>query len=282
MGRHTELVPDLVFDVGLHRGEDTALYLAKGYRVVAFEAHPDHIAWCRARFAAEIADRRLRIVEGAITDELAGTVSFYIHASNSEWGTTEPSWVARNAAQGDSREIAVPAVDFPAILAEAGVPMFMKVDIEGADLECIRALADVEARPYFLSLECDKTSSRAAAAEVAMLESLGYARFALVQQATLAGKVIQTHTVEGHPIRHTLERTTSGDFGDDVRGWASPASVKRKLRAIRVAHQLFGDAGVARRTQTGHRTVAKLSGYMPFAVPGWWDLHGALRHDLRR
>ncbi len=31
---------DLIYDVGFHHGEDTAVYLRKGFRVVAFEAHP--------------------------------------------------------------------------------------------------------------------------------------------------------------------------------------------------------------------------------------------------
>ena len=31
---------DLIYDVGFHQGEDTAYYLKKGFRVVAFEAHP--------------------------------------------------------------------------------------------------------------------------------------------------------------------------------------------------------------------------------------------------
>ena len=31
----------MVFDVGMHRGEDTELYLSKGFRVVAFEANPN-------------------------------------------------------------------------------------------------------------------------------------------------------------------------------------------------------------------------------------------------
>ena len=39
---------NLVFDVGLHRGEDTRFYLAKSFDVVAVEAMPD-----LARRAAE-------------------------------------------------------------------------------------------------------------------------------------------------------------------------------------------------------------------------------------
>jgi 16S rRNA A1518/A1519 N6-dimethyltransferase RsmA/KsgA/DIM1 with predicted DNA glycosylase/AP lyase activity len=32
---------DLIYDVGMHHGEDTEFYLRKGFRVVAFEADPD-------------------------------------------------------------------------------------------------------------------------------------------------------------------------------------------------------------------------------------------------
>jgi hypothetical protein len=39
-GRQMTKHADLVYDVGFHQGEDTAFYLKKGFRVVAFEAHP--------------------------------------------------------------------------------------------------------------------------------------------------------------------------------------------------------------------------------------------------
>jgi hypothetical protein len=44
---------NLIFDVGLHKGEDTDFYLRKGFRVVAFEAHPDLILNCEVRFERE-------------------------------------------------------------------------------------------------------------------------------------------------------------------------------------------------------------------------------------
>ena len=31
---------DLIYDVGMHRAEDTEFYLAKGFRVIAVEASP--------------------------------------------------------------------------------------------------------------------------------------------------------------------------------------------------------------------------------------------------
>ena len=60
---------NLIYDVGLHKGEDTDFYLKKGYNAVAFGADPDLIAHCRRRFQAEILQGRLRVVEGAIAGE---------------------------------------------------------------------------------------------------------------------------------------------------------------------------------------------------------------------
>ena len=42
---------DLIYDVGLNTGQDTDYYLKKGYRVVAFEAEPRNVEYCRERFA---------------------------------------------------------------------------------------------------------------------------------------------------------------------------------------------------------------------------------------
>jgi hypothetical protein len=60
---------DLIMDVGMHDGTDTAFYLAKGFKVVAVEANPDLVAAGRARFAREIDEGRLTIVGAAITNE---------------------------------------------------------------------------------------------------------------------------------------------------------------------------------------------------------------------
>jgi hypothetical protein len=54
---------DLMYDVGFHRGEDTAFYLKKGFCVVAFEAHPRLAEKGRAMFA----DRRMPCVRLLIT-----------------------------------------------------------------------------------------------------------------------------------------------------------------------------------------------------------------------
>ncbi|MBK8302182.1 MAG: hypothetical protein IPK98_01725 [Chloracidobacterium sp.] len=122
--------PNLIFDVGLHRGQDTSFYLKKGYRVVAFEADPENAAFCRERFAEEIADGRLTIVEGAITEDPAasepdGKVRFYRNEDHSLWGSTSVDWAVRNKVMGTTNEIiGVTAVDFAKCIEKYGVPYF--------------------------------------------------------------------------------------------------------------------------------------------------------------
>src|ERR1700728_4566936 len=116
---------DLVYDVGMHQGEDTDYYLKKGFRVIAFEANPKLVAKSRSRFADAIRDKKLIIVEGAITDKPGGTsestVSFYENAKLSEWGTVVSDWARRNEALGASSQvIEVPIVDFARSLRQFG------------------------------------------------------------------------------------------------------------------------------------------------------------------
>ena len=55
----------LIYDVGLHKGEDTDYYLKKGFQVVAIEANPELISECKERFKSRVARGDLRIIEGA-------------------------------------------------------------------------------------------------------------------------------------------------------------------------------------------------------------------------
>ena len=34
------MIEDLIYDIGMNHGEDTAYYLSKGFRVIAIEANP--------------------------------------------------------------------------------------------------------------------------------------------------------------------------------------------------------------------------------------------------
>lgn len=270
-GRHG----DLVFDVGLHRGEDTAFYLTMGYRVVAFEANPDLVRRCRARFALELQQGRLVIVEGAVHATPARTVTFYQHPL-SAWGTTEDEWVRRNRALGESRMLTVPTVDFSAALRAHGVPYYLKIDIEGSDIVCLQALRHSSVRPMFVSLESAKRRFSDLVAEFDLLESLGYRRFAVVQQAGIPAHPATTTRLDGTSIPYTFEPDASGAFGADLGPWMTRETALAAYRRIFRQYRLLGDDSMFQATVGGRMLRAQLEKRLKRPLPGWYDTHASL------
>lgn len=275
MSEDVPLVEDLIYDVGLHKGEDSAFYLAKGYRVVAFEANPELVEQCRKRFASEIAAGRLTIVEGAITDSSASTVRFYKH-TESGWGTTSEEWTTRNEKAGEVEPVDVPAVSFTDTLRRTGIPSFMKIDVEGADRLCLEALLDFEQRPQSVSIEANPyyASSENLMSEFALLQQLGYDRFALVQQAGVPGSEVLTRTLAGDPLRYRFEEDGSGSFGSDVGPWLDPerarAQYKRLFFTSRVVTPLVW------RIRFGRDILKWIAAHLPWrGGTGWYDTHAA-------
>lgn len=277
MGEDIDPVDDLIYDVGMHRGEDSAYYLAMGYRVVAFEAHPVLASECRTRFADDIAAGRLTIIEGAVKNTDEGTVTFFTHP-NSVWGTTELSWVARNNVIAASTPIEVPRIDFEQVVRERGMPRYLKVDVEGVDEYCLRSLLAFSQRPRYVSLESEQKDWSALLREFDLLERLGYDRFAVVQQGTIPGRSITTRTREGAALRYRFEPDASGPFGDDVGPWVDRDTALRRYRRLFVGYRLLGPGSLIRRNRIGRGLRGQLARLSGHPLPGWHDTH-AKRSD---
>jgi FkbM family methyltransferase len=263
------MVDDLVYDVGLHRGEDSAYYLAKGYRVRGFEANPDLVAECRARFAD---DDRITLVPGAIADTTDPTARFYVHPF-SVWGTTNEAMVERNRVIAESELLEVPTVDFAESLSETGMPYFMKVDIEGADMLCVRALGEFDEAPRYLSIESTKTDWEGLRAELTALEGLGYTRFTAIQQEDIPGTEIRTETIDGQLLKYRFEADASGPFGPDLDEWTDRAGVEEQYRSIFRSYRRWGDGAPVRRYKLGRLLNLAAKRWGP--LPGWFDTHAA-------
>ena len=168
---------ELVFDIGMHNGDDTAYYLARGYRVVAVEANPSMCATARERFAQEISAGQLTVRNIGIA-ETPGEMDFWI-SSQTEWSSFHAENATRGGAQATS--IKVETMPFQQLIEEDGPPFFVKIDIEMNDSLCLRGLAATEARPDYLSFE----SNVHADVDIKLLESLGYRSFKCVRQNDL-------------------------------------------------------------------------------------------------
>jgi len=164
---------DLVYDIGLHNGDDTAYYLHRGYRVVAVDADALLIEQARQRFATEIRQGRLTLLNVAIADH-EGSVSFWICESGREWNSLRNEWASR---QTEARTVEVACTRLASIIAAHGVPYYLKIDIEGGEENCLRDLAR-EDLPHYLSVELTDLPT------LIHLAGLGYDAFKCVDQAS--------------------------------------------------------------------------------------------------
>jgi FkbM family methyltransferase len=107
-----ELDPKLIYDVGMHNGDDTAYYLLRGFRVVAIEPNPELVATAANRFRREIEAGYPKILNvGIAADE--GELPFWVCQTdsrlssfdrrNDHWTASTPSmkfaFLAENSAR---------------------------------------------------------------------------------------------------------------------------------------------------------------------------------------
>lgn len=269
---------NLIYDVGMHRGQDTDYYLARGFSVVAFEANPDNAAFCRERFVAAIASGRLTIVEGAITENFSrnggGKIKFYRNKDSSFWGSSAEDWAYRNEVMGTSNEIIeVDKVDLRDAFARYGIPFYLKADIVGSETICLRALLEFENKPDYLSIRSEKVVFSKLEEEFRLFEQLGYDRFKAVQQ-DFTDFQFEFLSGKGEKILYTFEEGASGIFGEDLRGkWKDKEQVLKDYRKIFVLYWLFGDYSYLTQTEKGKNFIAQLERIVRRPLPGWYDTH---------
>jgi len=266
---------DLIFDVGMHLGEDTDFYLKKGFRVVGFEAHSMLVQHCKARFSDAVESGRLVIVHGAVAPGTAPTVPFYVNLTETQWGTINHDWVIRNQRRGaPSKMVEARRIDLVEYFRQYGMPYYLKIDIEGSDLAAASSLKALEDRPQFISIETEINRFSRVLEEIELLHSLGYRKFKPVQQETIEGTRLVLRSRDGTSFEHVFERGASGPFGDDLPGeWLDYKDSRRAYRAIFARYWAVGHLSpfYRRHWHSAQRRLERVIG-----IAGWYDLHASL------
>jgi FkbM family methyltransferase len=230
------MVPDLIYDIGAHAGDDTAFYLAKGFRVVAIEANPEMAVRIRSRFRDAINDGRLMLIEGAISSA-PGTTLFYVHNESSDWSTAQKS---ERFAVGNHREIIAKNVLIQDVIRLHGAPYYMKVDIEGGEIDVFKHFPDFESCPAYVSFE-DHSQTEAI---LPILTECGYSTFKVVEQGAKPGQEETPNPpLEGQYVPFKFDGYMSGAFGLELPGdWIDETALHTEIAIIREA-QLRGEWG---------------------------------------
>src|SRR5262249_25717269 len=224
------MIADLIYDVGMHDGTDTDFYLKKGFRVVAIESNQELVAAARWLFADAFASCRLTVLNVAISDR-DGVATFYRSPEHQglTFSPTVLSTTDGEIADYYSRRfgahfetIEVESSRFETILQQYGVPYYLKVDIEGADVLCVRALEHFSPRPRYLSIELPLLYPERHYKDLCYLYLLDYRWFKIIDQRFLRKLKLPSPAREGNYAPHEFAGHTSGPFGEETPGrWLS-------------------------------------------------------------
>ena len=246
---------NLVFDIGMHNGDDSFYYLARGYRVVAVEANPIMCAMARERFAREISAGQLSVRNIGIA-ETRGEMDFWV-SSHTEWSSFHVESATKRGAQATS--IRVETMPFRQLIEEEGTPFFVKLDIEGNDSLCLKDLAATASRPAYLSFEGDLgdvpfegNPSADVDTNIKLLESLGYRSFKCVRQNDF-----REITLRNVVYQKEFQPTVMG-----LRGLPRPAG--------RVICYVLEQLHYRKRPINGWRFKTGSSGPLGVELPGRW------------
>lgn len=211
----------LIYDVGLSNGDDSEYYLEKGFSVVGIDAHPDRCADCRRRFAAEMVEGRMTVLNVGVgaTEALA---DFHIYDTEDAVSTfATPGFDTRNW-----RTIRMHVRPLSSIIRDHGTAHFIKIDVEHYDHLVLMDLARAGIHPPYISAECHSIDSYCA------LVCMGYEQFQLVDGESIPTRFSDypIAALDGRSRARSFSKFSSGPFGDDLPGpWLDKHTVLAAL-----------------------------------------------------
>jgi FkbM family methyltransferase len=248
---------NLIYDLGMHNGQDTDFYLAKGFKVIAVEANPDLCAGARERFANQLESGQLIIEEIAISDTI-GEATFYLNQTNTKWSSLFDVWGER----GKGAVLTTVKTDlFENLLSKHGIPYYLKIDIEGADAIALQALHKMKEKPNFVSVE------GGGPVMLDIMKALGYSKFAVVNQANVEKIDCPKPAREGEYVDHNFEMGASGLFGEEIlEPWITYDEVMEERVRFK---QVIADISKKHPNSPSQQRNAR-------AHLGWFDVHARL------
>jgi FkbM family methyltransferase len=204
----TDVMPNLIFDTGLHKGLDAQFYLQKDFSVVGLEASPELCSLVRASNAGHIASGKLTVIEKALFHADDEIVEFFINPEKDDWGSLYQGSAEKGI--GRAVKIAVPTITLDSLFRTYGIPHYLKCDIEGGDALLAEQLLHSSARPTFVSLEATSLD------DVAKLLACGYDRFQLVNQYMHPYVQCPSPAREGSYVDARFSHESSGPFGREL------------------------------------------------------------------
>ena len=140
--------PKRVFDIGANGGIKAAIFLLLAERVICVEPDPAAACVLRERFQRK---PQVVVVEKGVGAQ-EGTAQFHVFADGDCYNTFSPKWAKAltNKEMPCVRSVAMTTLN--ALIAQYGLPGYIKIDVEGFELPVLQGL--MQTVPL-LSFECN-------------------------------------------------------------------------------------------------------------------------------
>lgn len=227
----------VIYDLGAHNGADLPYYLHKADKVVAVEANPELAGQLSAKFQVAVQKGQLVVENVAVTEiEGEGLMTFFINNKADNLSTS----VRPKIDSSHYSEVVVETASIGSLIRKHGLPYFVKVDLEGADMSILRAMAKENLFPPFISVEGHDPGVFGVLAAFGNYKSFKLQYGALVERQF---KGFQFRDRFGAVQTYSFPAFAAGPFGDDLPSrWTTP-------QALNDAISLHG--------------------------PGWYDIHAS-------
>ncbi len=118
--------------------------------------------------------------------------------------------------------IKVDTITLESLIEKYGTPYYLKIDIEGADILCLKSLLNLKERPTYISIELltpNNLGTEVDSLEILChLKALGYNKFYVSDQSKNRSIKSPHPSLEGQYVDFSFDGTSSGLFGKELKG----------------------------------------------------------------
>jgi FkbM family methyltransferase len=172
----------IAFDIGANRGNMTDHFLSKGNKVICFEPNPDLVNWLRSKYKN---NQNVIIEDIGLSDKIETKI---FNLSNADTiSTFSNDWINNSRFTGQyawNRQIEVKTTTLDQIIDQYGQPEFIKIDVEGYELNVIKGLTKLLENTTF-SFEWAEEQYDSMKQIYEYLISLGYEKYAFTYSDTI-------------------------------------------------------------------------------------------------
>jgi FkbM family methyltransferase len=212
------LVPpgSLVFDIGANTGSYAEIYCRMGCHVVAVEPNDD----CIRRIRLDCRKLPIVTIPAAVGSKM-GLACLHISDAWDATSTLSAEWMKAMAERDErygpnwNRETVVAVLTLDSLISQFGEPYYLKIDVEGFELEVLRGLST---QPPLLSFEFQNTCLEAAYDCLGLPLFSARSRYNLIVNTTRGyhDRFEKPDWISREELRGVLSSYTKGDVQGDI------------------------------------------------------------------